>query len=274
MNAVFEIGNAVYAVVATFATVAFLPFANAEGGLKSVPFDLDSGEVAARSEPTGCPAFEIAPPRVNGGAVINAEDFGFSGTNEMNGAAIQAALAEAKRVGAAKVVLKSGTYRCFDSQVESHAKFSARREETLKWFREHQFGVTPIGRPADEKIGERSVSFQKSGIKIDITCVLPDGASAEKPAFTEWIDRDAEITHDADDLLRLIAPCCLYVASGSEDAWAGPAAEKAAWDAAHDAWREFGLEANMGYHCHEGPHKLTPYDWEKFLDFADARMKK
>ena len=68
-----------------------------------------------------------------------------------------------------------------DSQVESTAKFSARREETLKWFREHQSGVTPIGRPADEKIGERSVSFEKSGIKIDITCVLPDGASAEKP---------------------------------------------------------------------------------------------
>ena len=107
--------NTVYAFVAALAAVAISPFANAEGGLKPVPFDVDSGESAARSEPTGCPAFEIAPPRVNGGAVVKAEDFGFSETNEMNGAAIQAALAEAKRVGAAKVALKPGTYRCFDN---------------------------------------------------------------------------------------------------------------------------------------------------------------
>ena len=59
--------------------------------------------------------------------------------------------------------------------------FSSRREEALRWFREHQFGVTPVGRLPDERIGERSVSFEKSGIKIDITCVLPEGASAEKP---------------------------------------------------------------------------------------------
>ena len=112
--------NAVYAFVAALSAVAISSFANAEGGLKPVPFDVDSGEVAAHSEPTGCPAFEIAPPRVGGrassrAAVIHAEDFGFSETNENNGAAIQAALAEAKRVGAAKVSLKPGTYRCFDN---------------------------------------------------------------------------------------------------------------------------------------------------------------
>ena len=327
------------------------------------------------------------------------------------------------------------------------------RAETLRWFRENQFGATPVGRPEDEKFGERSVSFFGDRIKIDITCVLPEGASADRPvpvfvfgdhmceekppfaqrdyegiptnaivargyayvrwnlndvapnaaryqkdlwrwsqgvisylatgdcsstnvvrkdggqlkagswawgtlgawawghsrvmdwietrpeldasrvavvghsrggkaalwagaqdtrfrmvvsngsgcggaklarlglkkaetvrqilhnfpnwfcpAYAAWIDRDAEMPYDADDLMRLVAPRLLYVASGSEDAWAGPRAEKAAWDSAHDVWQAAGLEANMGYHCHEGKHKLRPDDWEKFMDFADRRM--
>ena len=93
------------------------------------------------------------------------------------------------------------------------------------------------------------------------------------PAMTEWIDRDAEIPYDADDLIRLIAPRLVYVASGSEDAWAGPAAEKAAWDAAHDIYRAYGFEERMGYHCHDGAHELRPDDWEKFMDFADRHLK-
>ena len=93
------------------------------------------------------------------------------------------------------------------------------------------------------------------------------------PAFTAWIDRDAELPHDADDLIRLIAPRLVYVASGSEDAWAGPAAEKASWDAAHDLYRAYGLEERMGYHCHDGIHKLRADDWECFMDFADRHMK-
>ena len=93
------------------------------------------------------------------------------------------------------------------------------------------------------------------------------------PAFAAWIDRDAELPHDADDLIRLIAPRLVYVASGSKDAWAGPAAEKAAWEAAHDLYRAYGLEDRMGYHCHDGIHKLRPDDWERFMDFADRHLK-
>lgn len=76
-------------------------------------FDKDVGVVAKQTCPVGCEPFEVAPPRENGGTIVKAEDFGFSETNENNGAAIQAALDEAKRIGAAKVVLKPGTYRCF-----------------------------------------------------------------------------------------------------------------------------------------------------------------
>ena len=64
--------------------------------------------------PTGCPEFEIEPPRRTGGATVRAVDFGLNETSEHNQDAINAALAEARRIGAARVELAPGSYRCFD----------------------------------------------------------------------------------------------------------------------------------------------------------------
>ena len=322
------------------------------------------------------------------------------------------------------------------------------RAEVLKWFGENQFGVTPIGRPADEVIGERSVTFANGAITIDIHVSLPEGASADNPVpvfifgdhsgakekvppftkydyegiptntitsrgyayvhwnfndvcpnaarytknlddwaygivaylatgdktsrnvprtgtswgtigawawgfsrvmdwvetrpeldakrvavighsrggktalwaaaqderfamgisnnsgcggaklnnfdcpksehihqilhnfpnwfclnYRSWIGRDAEITHDSDDLLRLIAPRICYVASATEDPRAGPPAEEEAWKRAHDIWEAYGCPERMGYHIREGKHHLSPYDWDKYLDFADKYMR-
>lgn len=91
--------------------------------------------------------------------------------------------------------------------------------------------------------------------------------------YRSWIGRDREITRDSDDLLRLIAPRLCYVASAEGDPWAGPPAEKAAWDRAHDLWHAYGCPQRLGYHIRPGPHKLTPLDWEKFMDFADQHMR-
>lgn len=90
--------------------------------------------------------------------------------------------------------------------------------------------------------------------------------------YFKWIGIDERITHDSDDLLRLIAPRICYVASGSEDQWAGPPAEKAAWERAHDIWEAYGCPEKMGYHCHDGIHKLRPDDWDRFMDFADRHL--
>ncbi len=95
--------------------------------------------------------------------------------------------------------------------------------------------------------------------------------------FNSWCGRDGEIEHDQDEWMGLIASPTryLYVASGSADAWAGPAGEKAAAEGAARAWEALGLKGmggHVGYHCHTGPHDLGVRDVKLFLDFCDTRL--
>ena len=90
-------------------------------------------------------------------------------------------------------------------------------------------------------------------------------------------------------LLALTAPRALYVASADEDLWADPRGEFlslahtspvfALWgdppiplDAMPPLERQL-VAGRRGYHVRTGTHNLTPYDWDRFLDFADAAWK-
>jgi len=106
--------------------------------------------------------------------------------------------------------------------------------------------------------------------------------------FRSYCDDPSQLEHDADDLLKLIAPRLLYVASASEDPWAGPPGEFAAAKSASCEWERRGLKGLglesfpapgegdgtgcVGYHLRPGRHKLLPYDWERYLDFADRHF--
>lgn len=106
------------------------------------------------------------------------------------------------------------------------------------------------------------------------------------PDFAKWIGRDAEMPFDQHWLLALLAPRLLYVSSASEDAWAGPRGEFASSVLATPAWNIYGkagliqhgfpnpdvvlAAGNVGYHLRPGFHDITPYDWQRYLDFADG----
>ena len=63
---------------------------------------------------TGCPDFTVEKPRGGNGLCVKAANFGFCAESEKNATAINRAMAEARRIGAGKVELAPGTYRCFD----------------------------------------------------------------------------------------------------------------------------------------------------------------
>lgn len=89
---------------------------------------------------------------------------------------------------------------------------------------------------------------------------------------------------DHHELIALIAPRAVYVASASDDQWADPVGEFFSLKYAEPVFKLFGLNplpvteqpginspvksASMGYHMREGVHNLMLYDWEMYMDFA------
>jgi hypothetical protein len=105
-------------------------------------------------------------------------------------------------------------------------------------------------------------------------------------AYKTFAGREETLPIDQHMLLALIAPRAVYVASADEDLWADPRGEflsLAHASPVYALWREQPIgEAEMpplerplvrgrrGYHVRTGTHNLTLYDWQRFMDFADA----
>lgn len=108
-------------------------------------------------------------------------------------------------------------------------------------------------------------------------------------AFRAYNANEDALPVDQHELLALIAPRPLYVASATEDLWADPLGEFLSLKHAEPVYALFG-KAGLGtgqqpspdspvqgevlaYHLRSGEHDITPYDWAQYLDFADKVMK-
>ena len=108
--------------------------------------------------------------------------------------------------------------------------------------------------------------------------------------FIQYNNNEDALPIDQHELIALIAPRPVYIASAEEDRWADPKGEFLSGVWSNPVYALFGLtgvpveelpEVNqpvhtgfIGYHIRTGQHDLTSYDWEQYLDFADMHFNK
>jgi hypothetical protein len=106
--------------------------------------------------------------------------------------------------------------------------------------------------------------------------------------FRKYNGHDKELPFDQHEVIALIAPRPVYVASAEQDAEADPEGEFATVKAAEPVYRLFGKQGlgadewppinhpvgrDLAYHVRTGGHDVKPYDWEQYLGFLDREIK-
>jgi hypothetical protein len=107
--------------------------------------------------------------------------------------------------------------------------------------------------------------------------------------FRAYNDRESALPVDQHQLLALIAPRPLYVASATEDLHADPKGEFLAAKFAEPVYALYGKKGlgvsappapdhsvgdTVGYHVRTGAHNILAFDWDQYLAFADRHLTK
>ncbi len=94
------------------------------------------------------------------------------------------------------------------------------------------------------------------------------------PNFQQYNRNEAKLPVDQHQLLALMAPRLLYVASATEDKWADPHGEFLSFCTAIEVYERLPDAADpstvsqrVGYHLRQGKHDINSWDWAHYIRF-------
>ena len=107
--------------------------------------------------------------------------------------------------------------------------------------------------------------------------------------FVKYNTNENACPIDQHQLIALMAPRPVYIASADADRWADPKGEFLSGLHANPVYQLYGLKGlpakkhpaldtasmgTIGYHIRNGRHDVTDFDWAQYLKFADKHLSR